>query len=97
MGLSSWGGAPAAGLLPFSYPRSQGFCMKVAHLDTSCLVCVDRLEALGLLRLASLALGSTSTASDDARFAMQLQSALMAALRDQLSSEIRSKAESITS
>ncbi len=69
--------------------------MKVAHLDSSCLLCVDRREALGMLRLASLALGSTSTASDDARFAMELQSALRAALLDQLRSEPSSEAESL--
>lgn len=61
--------------------------MKVAHLDSSCLVCVDRREALSLLRLASLCMGSTTTASDDARFALELQSALLAALRDQLHGE----------
>lgn len=58
--------------------------MKVAHLDRSCLLCVDRREALSLLRLASLSLGVSSTVSDDARFAMELQGALLAALRDQL-------------
>ena len=58
--------------------------MKVAHLDRSCLLCVDRREALNLLRLASLSLGACSTASDDARFAMELQGALLAALRDRL-------------
>lgn len=68
--------------------------MKVAHLDSSCLLCVDRQEALGMLRLASLALGFTATASDDARFASELQLALMAALRDQLRTEHRGQAES---
>ena len=61
--------------------------MKVAHLDRSCLLCVDRREALNLLRLASLSLGASSTASDDARFAMELQGALLAALRDQLAEQ----------
>ena len=58
--------------------------MKVAHVDRSCLVCVEQREVLSLLRLAALALGSASTASDDARFAAELQAALLAALRDQL-------------
>lgn len=61
--------------------------MKVAHVDRSCLVCVDRREALKLLRLVSLSLGAASTASDDARFAMELQGALLAALRDQLADQ----------
>jgi len=61
--------------------------MKVAQLDRSCMLCVDRREALSLLRLASLTLGSASTASDDARFAMELHGALLAALRDQLAEQ----------
>ena len=65
----------------------EGSGMKVAQVDRSCLLCVDRREALSLLRLASLTLGAASTASDDARFAMELHSALLAALRDQLAEQ----------
>ncbi|MFM7548713.1 MAG: hypothetical protein ACKO7Z_11155 [Cyanobacteriota bacterium] len=65
----------------------RSFTMRVTHHDHSCLVCLDRHGALSLLRLASLGLGSAATASDDGRFAMELQAALLAALRDQLRSD----------
>lgn len=68
--------------------------MKVAHLDHSYLVCGDRREALQLLRLTSLALGSAAATADDTRFAMAFQAALLAALRQQLRADLCAEAAS---
>lgn len=66
--------------------------MKVAHLDSSCLLCADRRDVLQLLRVTSLALGSSAATTDDTRFAMEFQSALLAALRQQLRSDLCAEA-----
>lgn len=67
--------------------------MKVAQFERSCLLCMDRREALSLLRLAhlsqrSMALTVQGAASEELGFARELQSLLLGALCSQLEQEV---------
>mgnify|MGYP006272443965 CR=1 FL=1 len=67
--------------------------MKVAQVERSCLLCMDRREALSLLRLAHLsqqssAVSAQGVVSEDVGFARELQSTLLGALRSQLEQEV---------
>jgi hypothetical protein len=67
--------------------------MKVAQFERNCVLCMDRREALSLLRLAhwsqrSLAVPARGVESEDVGFARQLESTLLSALRSQLEQEV---------